>query len=72
MFFGTIKITYHNMDNYIKKLDTFTQITLDNYWKENIKKTNEISNNSNINDNDWIIVTKTNISEPFWGKVDNK
>lgn len=60
------------MDPIIEKLDYYTELTLVNYWKENVNKTKLNSLNNYSEDNDWVFVKLTNITEPYWGKVVNK
>jgi len=60
------------MDPIIEKLDYYTELTLVNYWKDNVNKTKLNSLNNSSEDNDWVFVQHTNITEPIWGKVVNK
>lgn len=60
------------MDPIIEKLDYYTELTLVNYWKENVNNTKFNSLNNSSQDNDWVFVEPTNITEPYWGKVVNK
>lgn len=58
-------------------LDNATRITIEAIWKELVQecidnsKSNANSNASDIDD-DWVLVKRTKIAEPFWGKVVNK
>ena len=60
------------MDPYIKILDYFTELSLVNYWKENVDKTKKNIYNNTLNNDDWILVNNTYITETFWGQVVNK
>jgi hypothetical protein len=55
----------------IQLLDYWTQITLDNIWKEQVQECIINHNNTGYTD-DWDIVEYTPFTEPSWGIVHNK
>ena len=64
-----------NLDKYsLNILDNATQITIEAIWKELVKEcidNSKCNANSNVTDDDWFLVKRTKISEPFWGKIVN-
>lgn len=60
------------MDPIIKKLDYYTELTLVNHWKQSVNKTILNSFNNSSEDDDWVFVQPTNITEPNCGQVVNK
>jgi hypothetical protein len=72
---SVLTINTHKFDEYsLNILDNATQITIEAIWKELVKECIDNSKsyaNSNVSDEDWFLVKRTKISEPFWGKVVN-
>ena len=60
-----------SFDYDLKKLDYYTQLTLDNLWKEMVQLSILNSTSTSFQD-DWEIINSTAFTEPFWGTVVNK
>ncbi len=65
------------LDKHHILLDNATEITIEAIWKELVQecidnsKSNAKSNASETVDG-WVLVKRTKIAEPLWGKVVNK
>lgn len=64
-------------------LDYWTQVSLDSIWKAQVAQCieatktgrtfeNNTGSNDIIEDDDWVFIDNTAISEPFWGQVVNR
>jgi hypothetical protein len=63
-----------SFDDDLKKLDYYTQLTLDNLWNELVQLSilNSTSTSKTSFQDDWEIINSTSFTEPLWGTVVNK